>query len=216
MVSMKILKLDGGHAFSRDDRAMAGANVEMKNVTNLDQYKLATTDLTPYNVLVVTDFIDQEHLFENKEIIERFLDDGKIVIACTHIFRNWLSGINPFMPRTIRNHMDYEMKVTNMKSIFRGVDMLELAYRKGVSGFYARGYHPLANQEVEVHLAFLDGTPITFVDRTTTKGTIVAHSGRDLLTYETGENSTQLISKQTLEWIESELALLDREKEILA
>ena len=212
MTTMNILKLSGGHAFGLEGRAMATSNEPMNHVTNLDQYELATTDLTPYNVLVVTDFIDQEFLYEQKHIIEQFLNDGKIVIACTHIFRNWLPGVNLFMPKKITKHTDYQMKIVKEDSIFRGVEMSELAYRKGVSGFYARGHHPLTNKEAEVLLAFLDGTPITFIDRTTTKGTILAHSARDLLSYSSGENSTQLIAKQTLEWIEQELARLEKEK----
>ena len=205
MPEIKIIKLDAGHAFGKEGRAMAASNESMEHVTNLDQYQLATTDLTPYNVLVVTDFIDQEYLFENKEVIQAFLDAGKIVVACTHMFRPWLPGSNLFMPKPIHKYADYEMQVVKEDSFFRGVDMKELAYRKGVSGFYSRGYHPLTNKEAEVVLAFLDGTPITYIDRSTTKGTIVAHSARDLLTYATGDNSTQLISKQFMEWLGEEL-----------
>lgn len=205
MPEINIIKLDGGHAFGKRGGAMVDINESMEQVTYLDQYQLAVTDLTPYNVLVITDFIDQEYLFENKEIIQEFLDAGKIVVACTHIFRPWLPGSNLFMPKPIYKYSDYEMQVVKEDSFFRGVDMKELAYRKGVSGFYSRGYHPLTNKEAEVVLAFLDGTPITYIDRSTTNGTIVAHSARDLLTYETGENTTQLISKQFMEWLGEEL-----------
>jgi len=213
MTTIKIVKLDGGHAFGLEGRAMATSNEPMENVTNLDQYELATADLSPYNVLVVTDFIDQEYLFEQKHVIENFLNEGKIVVACTHIFRPWLPGVNLFMPKTINKHSDYEMQVVKEDSFFKGVDMNELAYRKGVSGFYCRGYHPLTNKEGEVILSFLDGTPITTIDRTTTKGTIVAHSARDLLSYKTGENTTQLIAKQFMTWLEEELEMLSGGKQ---
>lgn len=212
MPTMNILKLTGGHAFEKEGRAMAASNEPMPHVTNLDQYKLATTNVSDFNVLVITDFIDQEYLFEQKHIIEQFLNDGKIVLACTHIFRNWLPGVNPFMPKIIYKHTDYEMTVVNEHPLFQGVNMHELTYRKGVSGFYARGYHPLTNMDAEIVLTFTDGTPITYIDRTTTKGTIVVHAARDLLSYATGDNSTQLIAKQTLQWIEQELTLLEEEK----
>lgn len=208
MTDIKILKLDGGHAFGISGRAMADVNEPMDHVMNLDQYELENADLSAFHVLVITDFIDQEYLLEKKDIIEQFLNEGKIVVACTHIFRPWLPGVNLFMPKMIRNHSDYEMQVVKEGSFFHGVDMKELAYRKGVSGFYSRGYHPLTNKDAEVLLAFLDGTPITYIDRTTTKGTIVAHSARDLLTYSTGENSTQLIAKQFMEWLVEEVERL--------
>lgn len=139
MTTMKIVKLSGGHAFGLEGRAMAASNEPMDHITNLDQYELSTANLKEFNVLVITDFIDQEFLFEKKQIIEEFLNDGKIVIACTHIFRAWLPGVNLFMPKKIKNHTDYDLKVINEHSIFHGVDMNELAVRKGVYGFYARG-----------------------------------------------------------------------------
>lgn len=213
MVKLNIVKLSAGHAFGLDGRAMAAANTPMEHVTDLDQYEISRESLHEFNVLIVTDFIDQEFLNENRDVIEAFLNDGKIVLACTHIFRNWLPGVNPFMPKVIYKHSDYEMQIVKEDSIFRGVDLKELAYRKGVSGFYARGYHPVTNPQAEVWLAFNDGTPITYADRTTTKGTIVAHAARDFLTYSTGDNTTQLISKQTLEWLSMELDRLSKEQQ---
>ena len=43
MPEIKIIKLDGGHAFGQEGRAMAASNESMEHVTNLDQYQLATT-----------------------------------------------------------------------------------------------------------------------------------------------------------------------------
>lgn len=208
MTPLKILKLDAGHAFSQDSRSMAPLNNEHPNITNLDQYLLHQTDLSEYNVLAITDFIDQEYLLEQQHVIESFLADGKIIVACTHIFRSWLPGVNPFMPKMIYKHTDYEMKIINEESFFKGVDMQELAYRKGVSGFYARGYHPLTNPDAEVLLAFNDGTPISYIDRNTTKGTMVVHAARDLFSYATGDNSTKRISKQFMQWLQAEVDLL--------
>lgn len=208
MTAINIVKLDGGHAFGLKGRAMAATNEPLENVAILDQYELHTADLSTYNVLVVTDFIDQEFLYEKRQVIEDFLNAGNIVLACTHIFRPWLPGVNLFMPRKITKHSDYEMKVMKEDSFFAGVDMKELAYRKGVSGFYARGSHPLTNAQAEVVLAFTDGTPITVIDRTSTKGVIVSHSARDLLSYSTGDNTTSRITPQVLTWLEQELTRL--------
>lgn len=208
MSEYKIVKLDGGHAFSLEGRAMNASNEPMDHVTLLDQYEISTADLSDFNVLVVTDFIDQEHLYEQKQVIEDFLNEGKIVVACTHIFRPWLPGVGLFMPKEIRKHSDYLMEPVSEHTFYRGVDMMELAYRKGVSGFYARGSHAVVNKDSEVMLQFTDGTPIVFIDRSASKGTVVAASSRDLLTYATGENTTQLITPQFLAWLNEELLRL--------
>lgn len=212
MSQLKILKLDAGHAFNQDTRLMAPVNIKHPNITNVDQYELEHINLDEFNVIAITDFIDQEYLYEQKQLIEDFLNEGKIVIACTHIFRRWLPGTHLFMPKMIYKHTDYEMHIVSEDSFFKGVDMNELAYRKGVSGFYARGYHPVTNPNVDVLLAFNDGTPITYIDRITTKGTIVAHSARDLLSYSTGDNTTQLIKTQFMQWLQEEVERLEEGK----
>lgn len=205
MANLNIVKLDGGNAFGEAGRAMAPSNIPSEHISIIDQYELTAETLKPFSVLIVTDFIDQEYLYEQKDAILQFLNEGKIVVACTHVFRPWLPNVNPFMPKEIRKHSDYEMKTTNTPEFFDGVNMNELAYRKGVSGFYARGYHPAPPYDAQILLTFLDGTPITYVDRTSTKGTIVAHSARDLTSYATGENTTKLIASQFKKWLTNEL-----------
>lgn len=208
MSKYKIVKLDGGHAFSLEGRAMNVSNEPMDHVTFIDQYEIQTADLSDFNVLVVTDFIDQEHLYKHKEVIESFLNDGKIVVVNTHMFRPWIPGVGLFMPKEIRKHSDYVMEAAHNNTFYRGVDMQELTYRKGVSGFYARGSHPVVNKNAEIVLQFTDGTPIVFIDRDSTKGTVVAGACRDFFTYATGQNSTQLIAPQFLAFLDEELTRL--------
>ena len=212
MTTLKIVKLDGGNAFGEAGRAMAPSNVATAHETILDQYDLNAETLSQFNVLIVTDFIDQEYLLQQKSVIENFLNEGKIVVASTHLFRPWLPNVNPFMPKEIRKHADYEMKVTETPEFFAGVDMNELAYRRGVSGFYARGYFPAPVKDAQVVLTFLDGTPITYIDRSSTAGTIVAHSARDLTSYATADNTTKLIASQFKAWLQDELVRLQEGK----
>ena len=212
MPTLKIAKLDGGNAFGASGRSMAPSSVASEHISIMDQYDLTAESLKSFNVLLVTDFIDQEYLFEQKDVILDFLNAGNIVVACTHMCRPWLPNVNLFMPKEIRKHSDYEVTPTETPEFFAGVDMQELAYRKGVSGFYARGYHPVPVKDAQVILTFLDGTPITVIDRSSTNGTIVAHSARDLTSYATGANTTQLISKQFRVWLENELTRLEEAK----
>ena len=211
MTKYRILKLDGGHAFGLEGRAMTGVNVPIENVVFLDQYRFHQIDLSPFNVLSVTDFIDQEYLYRHRGLIETFLNQRKIVIANTHIFRAWLPGVGLFMPKKINHHSDYAFAPAHEDTFYKNIDMHELIYRKGVAGFYARGSHPAMNKNAEVVLRFSDGEPIVFIDRESTKGTVVAGACRDFLTYDTGDNSTKYITPQFLLWLNDELTRLNGE-----
>ncbi|WP_042351257.1 hypothetical protein [Bacillus massiliigorillae] len=204
----RILELNPGHAFGLGQQ-MAGDN--QINRTMVDQYALANVELQEYDVLLITDFIDQEYLFTHKRKIEAFLEAGNIVIFCGHLFRQWLPGCSPFMPKQIRSHKDYYMVINEPNGIFAGVEIEDMVYNKGVAGFFARGYHP-APKEAEVQLTFEDGKPITYVDRHSTNGTILVHAGRSLFQYSGQSKSTDRIGKQAWQWVVSECHQLKGEK----
>lgn len=205
MSELNILKLDPGHAFSRDGRAMSADNRPNEYMSVLDQYAFGEADLSAYNVLLITDFIDQEYLYAHRDKIAAFLQAGNIVISCAHIFRPWLPGINLFMPKHIRSFADYAVITEEASPIFGGVKQEELTVRRGVAGFFARGVHPVHREDVEVHIRFTDGTPVTYVDRTSTNGTILVHTSRDIFTYVTGDNTSKLVAPRMYEWLKREL-----------
>ncbi len=82
--------------------------------------------------------------------------------------------------------------------IFAGIEPDDLTFRRGVAGFFARGHHPPPpGAEVLVRLG--GGEPATYVDRVSTRGTIVVHATGDLLAYpETG------LPDQFLTWAREE------------
>ena len=192
----RMLELSPGHAFGQGQQ-MAGDNYIDR--TLVDQYELSDMDLQEYDVLLLTDFIDQEYLYKNKQKIESFLDAGNIVIFCGHLFRQWLPGCGPFMPKRIHSHRDYYVRVTAPNSIFAGVEIKDMVYNKGVAGFFACGYHP-APKGAQVLLASADGKPITYIDRNSTKGTILVHAGRNLFQYNGQNKTTDRIGPQIWQW----------------
>lgn len=148
-------------------------------VEPIDLYTLPEVDLTPYHALIVPAFADQEFLFRERARLRAFLDDGKVLLFNGHLFRPWLPGGAPFAPKTIRSHRDYAVKIVAPHPIFAGVAADDLTYRRGVAGFFARGSHPPPDG-AEVLVAFTSGDPIFFIDRRSTGGTVVLHSGNDL------------------------------------
>lgn len=197
-MELNILELCPYHAFGYKTELLSGPH------TKIVEYEFANVQLDSYDVLVVTDFADQEYLYKHKEKIEQFLNDGKIVVFCGHLFREWLPGCMPMMPKKIRGHQDYLVKVPENSPIFNGVKVEDMVYTKGVAGFFARGYY-LPPKNAEICLTFTDGKVITYIDRETTNGTVIVHAGRNLFGYEQRKNTTNRITSQFIEVLKKEV-----------
>lgn len=164
----------------------------------VDLYDLPSTDLAPHVGLVVTAMADQEFLWAQRRTVASFLGDGKVVVFCGHLLRPWLPGCGPFVPASIASFRDYAVRLSEPRSIFAGVDADDLTYRRGVAGFFARGHNPPpAGAEVLATLA--GGQPTTWIDRTTTSGTVFVHSG-DLFAFADSGSTAALIVPRLLEW----------------
>ncbi|ALS24978.1 MULTISPECIES: hypothetical protein [Paenibacillus] len=169
----------------------------------LDVYELPDADLEPYVGMVIPGLIDQEFLTKEKECIRRFLDSGKVLVFSGHLFRPWLPGGSNFVPKTIRSHRDYHVSIHRPHPIFEGVLPEDMTYKQGVAGFFARGHHPVP-EGAEVLLTLPGGEPIVYIDRNSTRGTILVHSGNDLLGYHSNDNTSGRIGPQLLRWIRDE------------
>lgn len=194
------LMLDSGCCFGE-------ARVHDPNFQDLfsfiDVYDLPDHDLSGYKCLVITGLIDQELLLTQKEKIRQFLDQRKVLVFSGNLFLPWLPGGSAFIPKTIRNHSDYDVSILQPHPIFEGVQTCDMTYNKGVAGFFARGHHPLP-KDAEVLLTLPGGEPITYIDRTSTKGTILVHAGNDLFGYNHPGKSTGRIALQLTQWVRNE------------
>lgn len=207
-IQFTMLKLDPGHAFGVNGRMQKDTGNEAKVV---EQYNFAQEDLSGIDILIISNFVDQEFLYTQREKIALFLAEKKIVVYCGHLFREWLPGCGPFMPQHIQNFKDYEVFPTTNSPIFEDVTTEDMTFKKGVAGFFARGYHH-APVGAEILLTFANGKPVTYIDRTSTNGTILVHAGRDLLGYAGGNKSTDRIRPQFLAWLEAEVQALKEEE----
>lgn len=198
-MKLQILELSASHAFGIRDIIKTDDYVSV-----IDQYELDSTDLSKYDVLLITYFADQEYLYKNKNIIENFLNEGKVVVFCGHLFREWLPGCSLFMPKKINGYKDYFVKATPNSPLFNDVKVEDMVCNKGVAGFFARGYY-YAPKESEICLTFTDGKVISYIDRNTTNGTIIVHAGSNLLEYKNQNKTTDKISVQALDLLKSEV-----------
>lgn len=198
-MELKILELSASHAFGAEEDKKIDDYISV-----IDEYEFESTDLYNYNVLLIDYFLDQEYLYKNKKIIENFLSEGKVVVFCGHLFRQWLPGCSLFMPKKINGYKDYLVQAVPGAPLFDGVEIDDMVSNKGVAGFFARGYY-YAPENAEVCLTFTDGKVISYIDRHTTNGTIIVHGGRNILGYKDSKNSTKKISEQALALLKEEI-----------
>lgn len=169
-------------------------------VQRVDCYDLPALDLGRYRGLVAEGMIDQEFLYRHRQLIGDYLDRGGTVVFGGHLLRPWLPGAGMFVPKVITSFGDYEVRIVSDHPIFAGVDAHDLTYRRGVAGFFARGHNPPPTGAV-VLAELAGGEPVVYLDRVTTAGVIVVHSGYGLLGYSTGETTAARVAPQLLAWI---------------
>lgn len=201
-----ILMIDAGNAFGFRKR---NDSFYTDNFTFIDQYEFPDVNLDEYKCISINAFVDQVMLERNKEKIEQFLAQKKIVVFSGNLYLDWLPGGSTFIPKTINSHLDYVVSVAKPHPIFKGVDSQDMTYNKGVSGFFARGHHP-APEGAEVLLTLPEGEPIVYIDRKTTEGTILSYVGNDLFGYMINSKSSVQISQQLLQWVHEEYEELQK------
>ncbi len=194
----KVGLVDSGSFFVEEQLNQLGEAVEP-----LDIYELPQLDLDRFRGLLFPGSVDQEWLYLHRTLIENFLAGGRVVVFSGHLFRLWLPGARPFVPKKVRSFRDYTVRVVKPHPIFAGVSPEDLTFRKGVAGFFARGHHP-PPPEAEVLLALTDGEPITYLDRSSSEGTILLHSGNDLWGYAGDTSTAGRMVPQLLTWIHKE------------
>lgn len=173
----------------------------------VDMYQLHETDLSGYKCMIIVNFVDQDYLYEEREMIARFLENRTIVCFFGNLVTDWLPGAKPFIAKEIRSHSDYDISIAKPHPIFEDVLEEDMTVNKGVKGFFARGHHPQP-AGAEVLLTLQGGEPVTYIDRDTTAGTIFVHSGGNLFEYvqmdKTVKKTTERISPQIMQWVQDE------------
>lgn len=171
----------------------------------VDIYALPEADLEPYCALIVPMMADQEFLFAHRAIVRGFLDRGRILVFSGHLMSEWIPGAQPFVPKVIRSRRAYAIRKVGDHPLFTGLTEEEIATRRGVAGFFARGHHPEPSG-AEVVLTFASGEPVLYIDRVSTRGTILVHAGNDMVGLPELTAPGDGIGCRLLAWIQGEAA----------
>ena len=190
--------------------AYIGTDIQFTRLTDKDRrlgliflhvYDIPYADLSAYEGIIITNFVEEAFLLENQTILKRYLDQRGVIFSQVENSLPWLPGCGKWVRSPIPIK-DREFHYTEpVHQLFQGIDLYDLNYKKGVKGFLTRGYFDRIPLNAEVLLTDQDKQPVLYIDRHTTKGVIIAGAGTALYGYGIQENSTKYLSEQILSYI---------------
>lgn len=168
--------------------------IEIGDVYGEDLEKL---DL--YQAVLIGVHVDQRRLASRKDRLTAYLERGGIVIANGHV-------AYPFLPQMTHFHSiphyrveDLEVRRHVAHPIWEGVSVDDLTRRRGVSGFYARGWHAPPDGAEIIHTIGEAERPVDFI-YTVGAGRVLFHGGNDLWSFADSKTSADRLAPQLLEW----------------
>ncbi|MBC3784119.1 hypothetical protein [Spirosoma utsteinense] len=126
-------------------------------------------DLTPYDVLVVPNGSDHIAMLRIKDKVRAFLDEGKAVICSDGWFTSWVPGNQWVMDNTKRTMDTRYFLKTDAYKLLADVDIDELIYSHGMTGWWACGYIDAA-PGADVVVEDTWQRPIVVLDEVSTAG----------------------------------------------
>lgn len=166
----------------------------------LDQYELSQNALDNRAVLILTMHQDQRLLYRNRELLEKFVEGGGIMIIQGHVVLPFLSFLEKFRPMGRPKLSDLAITFHQPQHpVLADLNPEALNKRRGVAGFYARGSNP-PPEDAEIITAIAGGKlPVDWTFRHRA-GLIFTHSGNDLWTTFDDRESNIEFTRRLIDW----------------
>lgn len=215
----KIAYLDSHYNGFTDKEAAKGMvkNALYKNIMEyIDIYEdMEGTRLEDYSAVILPAMIDEIYLHRYKNRIRAYLANGGVVFSFIQNFTGIIPGNSGYIASEtpIKDREVCFADSESSKIIFDGVREYDINTRRGVKGFFNRGYFEVGKEQEEgpeLLLTDNDGKCVAYVDRTTTAGIILASAASDLFEFGLFDNTTaRRMGPNILAWLEKELEKKD-------
>lgn len=171
------------------------------NSVGIPMYALASTDLSAFSCLIIPTTADQRELLRCKSQLQSYLHNGGKLVFNGHVAYCFLDELRPYQVSPEKGLAGLQVRPLHNHPIFAGVKGEDLTFRKGVAGFYGRGYNPppvgaqvLCELGTEIHL------PIDWLYTYPSGGQLLVHAGNDLLSF-ANTPSTQHLRSALFDWM---------------
>lgn len=168
-------------------------------VRAVDCYRLTRAVMHGARALLVGMHADQRHLAASRTTVEGFVRSGGRLVVCGQVALPFLTGLSPFRPLAAPGLDDLAVHRVGTHSVWAGVEPADLTLRRGVAGFYGRGWHRPPRAATVVHALGRGRHPLDFVYRLG-RGEVLLHGGNDLWSWDDGPGTTARLVPQLLGW----------------
>ena len=161
--------------------------------TGIPMYELAQSDLCAYSCVILPNAVDQHELLRCKDQLQAYLNQGGKLVLHGHVETVFLDILKPYQVSSEQGLAGLRVHPLGNHPIFAGVQGEDLTYRKGVAGFYGRGFNPPpVGAQVLTHLGTTQQLPIDWIYTYPSGGQLLVHAGNDLLSFAQSPSTQQL------------------------
>ncbi|RVT89984.1 hypothetical protein EOD42_24135 [Rhodovarius crocodyli] len=189
-----ILMLTYGHA-AETGAALRRFAAPGRDVVPRDQYALDEEPLEHHAALVIGMHADQRHLAARAGRLAGYLAQGGTIAASGHLAYPFLPDVSGFQPLPTGHLDDLRIHREAAHPIWAGVSEQDLTFRRGVAGFYGRGWHIPPPRARVLHSVGREHRPLDIMWRHG-KGRVLLHGGNDLWSFGAGD-----IARNLFDWL---------------
>lgn len=171
-------------------------------VRGVDCYQLCARSLAGAQALLVGIHVDQRHLAGCRGVLEAFVGGGGRAVVCGQVAVPFLAGLAPFRPLVGYGVDDLVVRAVEPHPVWYGVDAVDLTFRRGVAGFYGRGWHQPPSGAQVVNALGPACLPLDYV-YALGAGEVLVHGGNDLWEWGDVATSASRLIPQLLDWARS-------------
>lgn len=166
----------------------------------VDQYDLGPVALSGAHGLLLSQHLDETHLCEHSNLLDTYLSQGGAIALNGPVAQPVLTPPGPYTPLPARKAKDWVVEIAEPHSIARGVRADDLTYRRGVIGFWARGYFEKPPGAIAITRFAASRHAADWVWKRPEGGKIFVHPGNDIWGY-AGDNTTaKPLFGQVVDW----------------
>lgn len=167
----------------------------------VDIYRLPTIDLGDVRGLVLGAGLDQIFLERHRELLTEFATRGGRIAVMGHALTDFLPGLGVWRKIAYTGPKDLAITLGDPHPVWEGVDPADLSVRKGVTGFYARGYvDKIPDAAIVTTRIGRHRLPLDFV-YPLGDGQVLVHGGNDLTGWHNDPNTSARMTPQLIDWL---------------